>query len=185
MPKVVQIGSRVQGGAANIMGRVDCAIRISAILLEWAMVEEYLSRMLSAAMGTHVVTEGGGISVRHDRNSMVIMEEIDSIHKRLQIIDRLLLRYLTPALTDEWSLVKNRIKSGAKKRNFCAHTAWLFHENYPNDLLFRNEDGIDLCYEPKDFDEMLQHLSATCNATALLQGKILCAIRNGEVKIER
>jgi hypothetical protein len=185
MPKVVQIGSRVLGGSTHIMNRVDCAIRIAAVLLEWAMVEHYLSSLLSSAMGTNSVNEAGGISVSQDRNSMIIMEEIDSIHKRLQIIDRLLLRYLNPSLAEEWTAVKSKIKSGAKKRNFCAHTAWAFHDNYPNDLLFRTDEGIDLCYEPKDFDDMLQHLKETLHATSSLEAKILLAIRNGEIRIDR
>ena len=184
MPQVVSLCSTVQGGRHNMISRPGCATRIAAILSEWAMVETYLAHMLAATMGSHTVHGEGGLSISGDRNSLIIMGEIDSIHMRLRIVDSLLGPYLTPSLKVEWEGLRKKIRGGAKQRNLCAHAAWLFNETFPNDLLLVAESRQNMLrYEVKDFDEILDRIQEVYGETASFQNKVLAAMRAGDVRI--
>lgn len=166
MPQVEDLCSTVQGGRHNMINRPGCATRIAAILSEWAMVETCLAGMLAATMGSHTEHGEGGLRISGDRNSLIIMGEIDSIQMRLRIIDSLLGPYLTPTLRVEWQALQKKIKGGAKRRNLCAHAAWLFNETFPDDLLLVAESRRNMLrYEVKDFDEILDRIQEIYSET--------------------
>lgn len=184
MPQVEELCSTVQGGRHNIINRPGCATRIAAILSEWAMVETCLANLLAATMGSHTEHGKGGLSISGDRNSLIIMGEIDSIHMRLRIVDSLLGPYLTLTLRADWEALKRKIRGGAKQRNLCAHAAWLFNETFPDDLLLMAETRQNMLrYEVKDFDEILDRIQEVYGETTLFQHKVLAAMRAGNVRI--
>ena len=168
-----------------VLTRPLCAIEIAAIVGEWAYVEDVLTLMFSAAMGSHITREDGGNNVTQNWVAKIAMQELESIHTRLKIIDKTLAPLLPPALQASWQILEKALRSRAKDRNLVAHASWALVDEFPDDLILEIAGGKYARYTQKDFKDILDRISEVYIETYNFMEAVLSAQRNGTVQIPR
>jgi hypothetical protein len=179
MPQPVNLNST---GGQDVLTRPKCLIQIAAVVCYWAYVEDSLALMFSASMGSHTLSAGGGAQVTRNWPALVAMQELTSIHMRLNIIEKALVPLLPQDLQGLWRELKRDLLAGATERNTCAHTAWTTNIDYPEDLISPERDGSYMRYSEKDFAQILEHIKAINFETHELLRKVLAAQREGTAR---
>ncbi len=158
MPQPIQI-SIFSKPRRCVLGRPNCAMLIAAISAEWAYVEENLTLLFSAAMGSHTLTEDGAASINRNWVAIVTMNELKSIRIRLNIIEKSLIVLLPQELQSDWNGLAKEINNRAKDRNIIVHAAWGISDIYPDDLVLEDERGKRMRYNEQDFVQILDRIS--------------------------
>ena len=166
-----------------VLTRPLCALQIAAIVCEWAYVEDMLTLMFSAAMGSHTLREDGGSNVNRNWTALVAMRELESIHTRLKIVEKTLIPLLPDALQIRWQSLEKVIRSRARERNLVAHASWALVDEYPQDLILEDSAGKYFRYSEKDFVDILGRISNVNIETYQFMEAVLAGQRDGTVNI--
>ena len=113
------------------------------------------------------------------------MQELESIHTRLKIIDKTLAPLLPPALQASWQILEKALRSRAKDRNLVAHASWALVDEFPDDLILEIAGGKYARYTQTDFKDILDRISDVYIETYNFMEAVLSAQRNGTVQIPR
>jgi hypothetical protein len=182
MPQPVTLQTSSKPRRAVLL-RPACAIQIAAIVGEWAYVEDMLTLMFSASMGSHTLDAQGAASVNRNWTALVTMQELESIHMRLKIVEKALIPLLPDALQVRWAELEKTLRKRARERNLAAHASWALSDLYPNDLIVEDEKGQAMRYTERDLADILNRISSAYIETHDFMQAVLAAQRDGSARI--
>jgi len=165
-----------------VLSRPACALQIAAIVGEWAYVQDNLTLLFSATMGTHTLTPDGAASINRNWTALVTMQELESIHMRLKIVEKVFIPLLPEELQTRWTALEKSLRSRARERNTAAHASWALSDQHPDDLILENEKGQTIRYTARDFIDILERISATYIETHDFMHAVLAAQRDGSAR---
>ena len=141
-------------------------MQIASIVYEWAHVEGALTFLLSSAMGK--VDRVGASTVQPDWISHQVMETLESLRTRLDVISAVLVPHLTDDLLERWSGplrdgnrlagISRQVRKASMRRNIAVHSAWSVSDLFPSDLIRSETDGTVSRYTASDFAEIHQQV---------------------------
>lgn len=182
MPQPVSLQTSSKPRRA-VLQRPACALQIAAIVGEWAYVEDMLTLMFSASMGSHTLDDRGATSVNRNWTALVTMQELESVHMRLKIVEKVLIPLLPDALQLRWAELDKTLRKRARERNFAAHASWAVSDLYPNDLIVEDENGQTIRYTERDLANILDRISSVYVEMHDFMRAVLAAQRDGSARI--
>lgn len=182
MPQPVSLQSLFKPRRA-VLQRSACAMQIATIVGEWAYVEDMLTLMFSASMGSHTIDSNGSAQVNRNWTALVIMRELESIHMRLRVVENTLVPLLPPELKNQWEALEKTLRKRAKERNLAAHASWGLSDQYPNDLILEDDQGQYFRYTSQDFEDIVERIGAAYTETDAFKDAVLAAQRAGTARI--
>lgn len=166
-----------------VLQRPACAVQIAAIVGEWAYVEEMLTLMFSASMGSHTIDQNGSAHVNRNWTALVTMRELDSIHMRLRVVEETLVPLLPLELAEQWAALERVLRKRARERNLAAHASWGLSDQHPQDLILENDQGQTIRYTEQDFVDIVERIGAAYSDTDAFMKAVLAAQRAGTARI--
>lgn len=184
MPEIILVKS-CSSAKGKIMLEHPCSALIAAIMCEWAHVEDVLANMFSASMGNHEWHKDGSVSVFPNWVAKITLQEINSIHGKLKVVDKSIKPFLSDVLNEEWLNIKKEISQCAEKRNNIAHSAWMYSLSYPECLIHKNSLGQNELYKISDFEEIFLKIFNLFSKIYLFQVSVLKAKTDGKIKFPK
>lgn len=134
MAHLVPVKQHHRGGDV-LLHRQQCAVLIAVVLSNWAELESVLALLLMSGLHARMNWSTPDASAPLDDTPRIVLDEIDSIHTRLTIVDKALFDRISSQYRDRWDIAREKIRRLARRRNIVVHTGWGVSDEYPHGLL--------------------------------------------------
>jgi hypothetical protein len=156
--------------------RPDCALQLSAVVVEWAHVERVMTRLMSTAMGPDALDRVAGTVALGSWVAAGVMSSLESTNSRLRVVKTVLIPLLPPELAERWENIEKEYRACGQQRNIVAHSAWSLSDEYPDDLLRQDSRGRTFRHTASDFSEIADRVyQLRMTLEAFLSDLIACA----------
>lgn len=139
----------------------------------WSGVEFGMTCLYATLMGKYLPHNQKKGPPQHPI-AFQIFDSLESTHKRLQLIDR-----LVDTLVTRKTLIKEYkkkllplVKNAAEKRNTLLHSYWGANDHYPDGLIRVTAEQPMLLYKASDFHEAINVIKSADDAVTKFEAKV-------------
>jgi hypothetical protein len=162
MPYPLKGSYTLRQGPQTVAKRPECAIGIAVVAAEWAALERKLAEGVGASL---FMWKRGEIAAELVTRN--VLNSIDSLNSRMDIIDRLLTIHVSRELREQFSTtLRPEIRRRAGERATVVHGNWAICDKFPSDLILHPSSGDDLRYTAKCFQQITNRITATTRQAA-------------------
>lgn len=149
--------------------RPECAVGIATIAAQWSALERMLAEGLGVSLFAHTRQE-----YEPEMILRLILNNIDSLNARLDVIDCILEIYVSRPLYEEFlTKLRPEIRRRAGERATIVHGRWgICPQLYPHDLILSPPYGGSVRYTPKCFKQTVDRIVATTRQIADFNSRV-------------
>lgn len=157
------VGQRFYTDTRVLETRPECAVKIAIVASIWAGIEEDLARWFGWLAGEPLIEKRSPFELLNRKQNepfAAALTAIENLHLRIVVIRAAMETRASDMQREEFEKIAQELRARAGDRNIVVHTKWVATPRYPADVL-RWKDGGWIRYTAKDFDEIIERLSAT------------------------
>lgn len=172
MAHQVRQGISIKSGPRHVLQRPALAALLGNMVAEWGLMENRLIHFYAYLMGRYLPRPDPGFAAPIHPVALQVFEEVDTVHKRLVLIERLFKWVVKDqALAGELADVIRTVREASGRRNDYVHGHWGIADEYPDALILSPVFGRTMAYKEADFNEVIDLIVSARSTLGVFEAK--------------